>query len=128
MDWKLRQASGSGTHYFLEDHLGGTIALTDTTGNVLERIQYDSYGSTTGSSLTRYGFTGRERDPLTGLMRYRARWYDPRQRRFISEDPVGFAGGFNLYGYAKNSPMNLIDPFGFGGASNPLRDPAAPEN
>ena len=48
VDWKLRQASGSGTHYFLEDHLGSTIAVTDATGNVLERVQYDPYGATIG--------------------------------------------------------------------------------
>ncbi len=43
----------------------------------------------------------------------RARYYDPAVGRFISEDPLGFDGGdVNLYGYASNSPMMMIDPLG----------------
>ena len=43
---------------------------------------------------------------------YRARWYDPQARRFISEDPIGLAGGINLYAYVRNNPINAIDPQG----------------
>ena len=44
---------------------------------------------------------------------YRNRWYDPEIGRFISEDPIGFAGGdINLYGYVGNNPQNFIDPYG----------------
>ena len=46
-------------------------------------------------------------------MYYRARWYDPQQGRFISEDPLGFRGGdVNLYGYVLNDPANFRDPTG----------------
>jgi 3D (Asp-Asp-Asp) domain-containing protein len=44
---------------------------------------------------------------------YRARYYDPSPGRFVSEDPIGFAGGANLYEYANNRVANLDDPFGF---------------
>jgi len=44
---------------------------------------------------------------------YRARYYNPTFGRFVSEDPIGFAGGqANLYAYVFNSPTNFIDPFG----------------
>jgi RHS repeat-associated protein len=43
---------------------------------------------------------------------YRARWYDPQARRFLSEDPIGLNGGINLYSYVSNNPLNLIDPNG----------------
>ncbi|PYV51818.1 MAG: hypothetical protein DMG98_25335 [Acidobacteria bacterium] len=44
---------------------------------------------------------------------YRARYYSPRTQRFISQDPIGFAGGdTNLYAYAFNSPTNFRDPSG----------------
>jgi len=45
-------------------------------------------------------------------MRVRARWYDPNLGRFISEDPVGFTGGSNWFGYVGNNPANLYDPYG----------------
>jgi RHS repeat-associated protein len=57
-------------------------------------------------------YTGREWDPETGLYYYRARYYDPKAGRFISEDPIGFGGGVNFYGYVENSPVDLIDPSG----------------
>jgi RHS repeat-associated protein len=112
IDEKLRQANASGALFFLQDHLGSTAALADSAGNVTERIQYDPFGNTEGSATSRYGYTGRERDALSGLMYYRARWYDPQQGRFIHEDPIGIAGGANLYSYVSNNPLSKIDPFG----------------
>jgi hypothetical protein len=49
---------------------------------------------------------------LTGLYYYRARWYDAQVGRFISEDPIGLAGGINFYAYVANNPVNAIDPTG----------------
>jgi RHS repeat-associated protein len=113
IDDTLRQSSdATGSLYFLRDHLGSTIGLTDAAGNVAERMSYEPYGESPGSSLTRYGFTGRERDSATGLLYMRARWYDPQMGRFISQDPIGMRGGLNVYAYALNNPLSLIDPFG----------------
>src|SRR5205814_1521665 len=97
---------------FAQDHLSSTTALTGTTGKLVERPTYDAYGNSSGSTKTRYGFTGRERDPLTGLLHYRARSYDPQLGRFISEDPIGLAGGSNLYAYVENNSLNAVDPEG----------------
>jgi hypothetical protein len=47
----------------------------------------------------------------------RARWYDPHLGRFLSEDPIGLAGGINPYVYANNNPNNLRDPSGLFAAS-----------
>jgi len=38
--------------------------------------------------------------------------HNPELQRFISEDPIGFKGGFNLYAYVENNPVNLTDPLG----------------
>ena len=57
-------------------------------------------------------FTGREWDSETGLYYYRARYYDPKAGRFISDDPIGFAGGPNLRSYVKNNPATMTDPLG----------------
>jgi RHS repeat-associated protein len=52
-------------------------------------------------------------DSETGLMYYRARWYEPKQGRFLSEDPIGFEGGdINLAIYVHNNPISWIDPHG----------------
>ncbi|MEW6131397.1 MAG: RHS repeat-associated core domain-containing protein [Acidobacteriota bacterium] len=114
IDDKLRQASNAASSlYFLQDHLGSTTALTDASGAVVERQQYEPFGASMGTSLTRYGYTGREKDEATGLLYYRARWYDPEQGRFITQDPIGFAGGdTNLYAYVGNEPINAFDPSG----------------
>lgn len=114
VDDKLRQTGSSGTLYFSQDHLGSTRALTDASGNMVESVNYESFGNG-ASTLSRYGYTGREWDADTNLYYYRNRWYDPQMGRFISEDPIGLAGGINSYAYVGNNPLNLIDPSGLDG-------------
>ena len=114
IDNKIRQkgSSSSTTYYFTQDHLGSTTALTGTTGKLVERETYDGYGNSVGSTKTRYGFTGRERDPLTGLLYYRARSYDPQLGRFLSEDPIGLESSINVFAYVENNPLRFTDPSG----------------
>jgi RHS repeat-associated protein len=57
-------------------------------------------------------FQGKLFDPETGLYYNNARYYDPVAGRFISEDPVGVAGGVNQYVYAGNDPINGSDVSG----------------
>jgi uncharacterized protein RhaS with RHS repeats len=45
-------------------------------------------------------------------MYMRNRYYDPATGRFTQQDPIGLAGGLNLYGFANGDPVNLSDPFG----------------
>jgi len=124
IDDKLRQSGGTpGTLYYLQDHLGSTTALTGIGGGLLEQQQYEAFGTNAGSVRTRYGYTGRERDDLTGLMYYRMRWYDAQQGRFISEDPLGISAGNNLYEYVDNDAINNIDPMGLTGSQPKLRKP-----
>src|SRR5437867_3317558 len=56
----------------------------------------------------------------TGLHYYRARYYHPGLQRFISEDPIGFGGGPNLYAYVLNSPTTRVDPSGLLIPPNPV--------
>ncbi len=42
----------------------------------------------------------------------RNRYYDPATGRFTQEDPIGLAGGLNLYGFANGDPITFSDPFG----------------
>ncbi|MBI4747009.1 MAG: RHS repeat protein [Acidobacteria bacterium] len=115
MDQKLSQSSTHGKFFLIPDHLGSTVALTDTSGKTLEQMSYEAFGqSTDNNQLTRYLYTGREEDHLTKLIYYRARWYDPYQGRFLTEDFLKYKGGtnLNLYLYVSNSAINLVDPLG----------------
>src|SRR4029077_10378411 len=48
----------------------------------------------------------------SGFEYRRNRYYDPASGRFTQEDPMGLAGGLNLYGFAGGDPVNYADPFG----------------
>ncbi len=111
------------TYHYLKDHQNSIIALTDSSGTVVETYEYDAYGNTkvfdtSGTELTtssfgnRYAFQGREIDWETGLYYFRARWYDPEIGRWLSKDPIGIRGGLNLYVAFGNNPVNFVDHFG----------------
>ena len=111
------------TYYAIKDHQNTVIALVDETGSVVESYEYDAWGRTKvfdafGTELTaspygnRYCFQGREIDWDTGLIYFRARWYNPETGRWLSKDPIGIAGGLNLYVFCGNNPVNFIDPLG----------------
>jgi RHS repeat-associated protein len=59
-----------------------------------------------------FGGLIQENQDGSGLLYKRNRYYDPTAGRFTQEDPIGLAGGMNLYGYANGDPINLSDPFG----------------
>jgi len=51
-------------------------------------------------------------DNASGYLLLTHRYYDPGTGRFITRDPIGYAGGINLYGYVGNGPVNAADPSG----------------
>jgi RHS repeat-associated protein len=82
-------ASGTSTPYF-HDGVTSVTALADHTGAIQQTYEYSPFGrdrASTGSTPNRLKYTGREQDP-SGLYYYRARYYDPETRRFLSEDPL----------------------------------------
>ncbi|MGC4099523.1 MAG: RHS repeat-associated core domain-containing protein [Nitrospira sp.] len=115
IDEFFTRTDGVGARALLPDALGSTLALGDNTGTLQTEYTYEPFGFTTqtgSASTSSYKYTGRE-DDGTGLMYYRARYYQPRFQRFISEDPIGFHGGsFSIYAYVSNNPLNLVDPSG----------------
>ncbi|MER6999031.1 RHS repeat-associated core domain-containing protein [Streptomyces sp. NPDC000410] len=118
LDEYLTRTENGQTQVYLTDALGTVVGLANTDGTIATRYTYDPYGqpTTTGAASTNpYTFTGRESDG-TGLLYYRNRYYDPETGRFISQDPIGHAGGTNLYQYALSSPTTYTDPTG----NNPL--------
>jgi RHS repeat-associated protein len=113
VDEYFQRTDANGPANFLTDALGSTIALSGPGGNTLAQYTYGPYGKTTmtGSSSNPYQYTGRENDG-TGLYYYRGRYYNPTFQRFISEDPIGIAGGIDVYAYVGDDPFDFSDPFG----------------
>jgi RHS repeat-associated protein len=125
VDEILAKVTPASTTFPLPDALGSTIAVTDASGVVLERVYYfDAFGTPTfrsgagvplpdTSTGTRFLFTGREWFARLGLYDYRNRTYSPRLGRFVQADPIRFdAGDVNLYRYVGNEPVLLSDPLG----------------
>jgi RHS repeat-associated protein len=113
-----RYRPGEGTSWYLTDRLGTIRDTVNSVGNLLNSIDYNSFGEIIGqtnpSAEDRFTFAGREFDSETSLYYNRARYYDANLGRFISQDPIGFAGeDFNLYRYVGNNPVNAADAFGF---------------
>jgi RHS repeat-associated protein len=116
-------ATETNTCYALKDNLNTVHALINASGEIVERYEYDAWGRTTvydaaGDELTesaignRYTFQGREIDWATGLIYFRARWYNPVVGRWLSNDIIGIAGGLNQYVAFNNSAVNFADPEG----------------
>lgn len=123
IDMVLADETGSGAvHWMLTDHLGTVRDIIDSSGVIINHIQYDSFGRILTQSnaawTPTFAYTGREWDPETGLFQYRARYYDPAVGRFVSEDPIGFEGMVqNLSSYVGNRPLDWLDPDGRRGRS-----------
>ena len=58
------------------------------------------------------GLLLQDRAEESGILYRRNRYYDPEKGKFTQEDPIGLAGGINLYGFAGGDPVSLSDPFG----------------
>ncbi len=115
IDQPLSLTRDGQTYYYHADGLGSITSVTDSTQAVVNRYAYDTYGAMKRSETVwnDFGFAGREYDSETGLYYLRARYYDPETGKFMSKDPIGFAGGdVNLYRYVGNNPVYWIDPFG----------------
>jgi RHS repeat-associated protein len=106
------------TYRILSDRLGSPRLVIDAnTGTVAQRIDYDEFGRVLADSnpgFQPFGFAGGIYDADTGLVRLGARDYDPEIGRWTLKDSSQFAGGFNLYAYASNDPINRIDLTGNG--------------
>jgi RHS repeat-associated protein len=82
--------------FFAPNELGSTTKLTDALGGVVQSYDYSPFGETTASTgeANPFQYAGRENDG-TGLYYNRHRYYVPEWGRFMSEHPLGFAGGMN---------------------------------
>ncbi|MDR2965323.1 MAG: hypothetical protein LBU88_06070 [Treponema sp.] len=144
-------------YYYHTDHLGSAQTITNYKGDLHERLEYTPYGelwidwqSNEAIDSTPFRFTGKERDPETGLYYFGARYLDPKTSRWLSADPAltdgsyipvapnsddarkhnenlpGMGGVFNAINlhtchYSFNNPIRYIDPNGRNGDDPPLQ-------
>jgi len=104
-----------GLYYYLNDHLGTPQQLITSTGAVVWQAAYLPFGQaqiTIETVQSNLRFPGQYFDDETGLHYNWHRFYDPETGRYVSADPIGLAGGINLYAYAESNPIMFIDPFG----------------
>lgn len=114
IDEMLARYTAAGARHYLSDALGSVIALLKDDASVQNYYAYSPYGETTATANDEGNaseYTGREND-LTQAYYYRARYYDPILKRFISSDPIGLSAGLNFYAYANSNPVNFTDPDG----------------
>jgi RHS repeat-associated protein len=111
-------------YYLAYDQVGSLRVVADSGGNVVKRIDYDSFGNiitdTNEAFRIPIGFAGGLHDRDTELIRFGFRDYDSDIGRWTAKDPILFAGGdTDLYGYVLNDPVSWVDPLGlffpFGG-------------
>ncbi|MEE5167405.1 RHS repeat-associated core domain-containing protein, partial [Pseudomonas alliivorans] len=102
-------------YYFHTDQIGTPLEMTDVDGQIVWQATYKAWGSlealTVNEVEQNLRFQGQYFDEETGLHYNTFRYYDPEVGRFITQDPIGLDGGFNLYGYCRN-PVAWIDPLG----------------
>jgi RHS repeat-associated protein len=142
----IREAAGNGSSkagqaiFPAYDGNGNIIRLTDSNGATVASYAYDGFGNRINPAASdidgsgyanenRYGFSTKPRDPLTGLLYYGYRWYDPATGRWASRDPMNEIGRqilhsaglyfsaideINQYSAFLNRSIYSLDLFGLG--------------
>ncbi|MDK9603955.1 RHS repeat-associated core domain-containing protein, partial [Lelliottia sp. V104_15] len=114
-------------HLYHCDHRGLPLALVSEDGSLAWQAEFDEWGNLlheeNPESLQQLiRLPGQQYDTETGLYYNRHRYYDPRQGRYITQDPIGLAGGWHAYNYPLN-PLQVSDPLGLAANQQCTVDP-----
>ena len=115
------------TLYLHRDYQGSILAITNETGTIVEKRQFDAWGAIVkvqdgagnilnGLAILDRGYTGHEHLQSVGLIHMNGRLYDPKLHRFLQpdnyvQDPSN-TQNYNRYGYVLNNPLKYTDPSG----------------
>jgi RHS repeat-associated protein len=107
----------SGQRYFIfTNQIGVPIRVEDDRGHAAWTARIDPYGQAVVDAGNKVElslrFPGHYHDAETGLFYNRYRYYSPELGRYLQSDPVGLAGGLNVYGYSGGAPLTAVDLVG----------------
>lgn len=138
----VSRRNGAARGYYLTDALGSVVGLTDSSGNLADRNEYDPYGNAAPSGTGLWGagttdipngyvgFAGGYRS-VGGLYHFGQRYYDPSAMRWTQTDPLDQTGDVrdgNPYLYASADPVDLTDLAGTHPCGDPGRHAPQGEN
>ena len=105
---------GGQRYYVATDQVGTPRVVADAAGTVVKRLDYDAFGVPVSDSAPAFdlpiGYAGGIADPVTGLVRFGFRDYDPAAGRWTARDPIVQAGGANTYAYVNSDPVGIARP------------------
>lgn len=98
----------------IHDHNGNLTNLIDpVTGGCIETYSYSAFGEgCEDDKISPWRFSSKRFDEETGFYYYGRRYYNPATARWITQDPIGFEGGPNLYAFILNNPLVHSDFYG----------------
>ena len=111
--YNIARVIGNNSYTYLHNGHGDVAALIDSEENAVNRYTYDAFGVILASTETvenPFRYAGYWYDSETGLYYLMARYYNPVNGRFLSEDPA--RDGYNWYVYCNNNPLIYVDPNG----------------
>ncbi|MCR5736444.1 MAG: DUF6531 domain-containing protein [Eubacterium sp.] len=116
----IRYEDGQKEYFYSKDVQGSITNITDTSGNCANSYDYTDFGETSerldSTVDNEICYTGGVYDKSTGLYYLNARYYNPEDGVFMSQDTYRGketdAGSWNLYGYCEGNPINYVDPSG----------------
>ncbi len=111
---RLAKIQDNNIIYYHSDNIGSTSLQTNSLGDITTKNNYLPFGKELSFSLfgkEKYGFTSKEYDVESSLNYFNARYYNPSNGKFISNDPI-FKPSEGGYAYVKNNPLIITDPSG----------------
>ena len=111
----LHMRSGAREYSYVYDASGNVEAVLDSAQQVVAAYRYDPFGNLLaqrGTFTQPFRFMTKRTDTGAGLVSFGYRFYAPHLGRWLTRDPLGEAGGLNLYAYVGNNPVNWVDPWG----------------
>lgn len=110
----LAKFASAGRCGIVSDHLGAPLCMINEDGEIVWNGHVNIYGflrASVAASAPPWRWPGQYEDEETGLCYNRYRYFDSAGGCYVSQDPIGLAGGIGLYQYVPD-PLTWIDPLG----------------